>query len=102
MSKLKEEIYNALPSGYRTFIAQRHGNIQEMGNDIDFPELAVTPALKEVEEVVVDTMLYSRTPQCCSFKSMTKKVMYNITVKMIHQDSLRKQKVSKWPDLLSP
>lgn len=73
-----------------------------MGNDMDFPELTVSPAIKEVEEEVVDTMLYFGTPQCCSFKSMTKKVMYNITVKMIHQDSLRKQKVSKWPDLLSP
>lgn len=97
VSKLKEEIYNVLPSGYRTFIAQRHESTQDMGNNVQFPELVISPAIKEDEEKVVDAIL-----SFYSFKSISKKELYNVTVKTIHQDSLRKQKVSKWPDLLSP
>lgn len=100
--KLKEEIYKALPSGYRKYIAERHENIQDIGINVEFPELIFSPAIKEDEEEVVDAILSAQTPQFCSFKSMSKKVMYNITVKTMHQDSLRKQKVSKWPDLLNP
>lgn len=68
MSKLKEEIYNALPSGYRKCIAQRHENIQDIGNNVEFPELIVSPAIKENEEEVVDAILSAQTPQFCSLK----------------------------------
>ncbi len=102
MSKLKEEIYNALPSGYRTFIVQRPENILAIGNNVEFPELIVSLAIKNYEEEAVDAILSAQIPQFFSFKSMSKKVMYNITVKAVHQYSLRKQKVSKWPDVLNP
>ncbi len=92
VSKLKEEIYNALPSGYRTFIVQRPENILGIGNNVEFPELIASPAIKKDEEEAVDAILSAHIPQFCSFKSMSKKVMYNITVKAVHQDSLRKQK----------
>lgn len=90
--ELKEEIYNALPSGHRKFIAQRHENIQDMGNNVEFPKLIVSPAIKEHEEEVADSILSIQTPQFCSFKSMSKKVMYNMTVKTMHQDSLESKK----------
>ncbi len=69
---------------------------------MEFPELIVSPAIIKDEEEAVDAILSAQIPQFCSFKSMSKKVMCNITVKAVHQDSLRKQKVSKWPDLLNP
>ncbi len=84
VSKLKEEIYNALPSGYRTFIVQRPENILGIGNNVEFPELIASPAIKKDEEEAVDAILSAHIPQFCSFKSMSKKVMYNITVKAVH------------------
>jgi len=104
VSKLKEEINNVLPSGYRSFIAQkRHENNQDKGDNVQFPELVISPAMKEDdEEEMVDNILSFWNHQFCSFKSISKKEIYNITVKAMHQDSFRKQKVSKWPDLLRP
>jgi len=73
-----------------------------MGYNVQFPELVISPAIKEDEKEVADYILSFKNPQLYSFKTMSKKENFNISVKTIHQDSLRKQKASKWPDLLRP
>lgn len=102
-SKLKEEIYNALPSGHRTFNGQRHDRMQDMGNKKEFPERRISPAIREEDEAgAADSNLSFKTPQLIYFKCMSKKAMYYIIVETIHKDSLRRQKDSRWPDLLIP
>ncbi len=102
VSKLKEENYNALPSGYRKCIVQRHESILDIGNNVEFPELIVSPAIKEDEEEVVDAILSAQIPQFCYFKSMSKKVMYKYYSKDNASRFIEKTKISKWPDLLNP
>lgn len=63
VSKLKEKIYNALASGHRTYIGQRHDNMKDMGNKKKFTELKISPA---------DSILSFKTPPLSSFKCMPK------------------------------
>ncbi len=98
--KLVEEIVNALPSGYRKNIGQRFpSDISEL----DFPKIRVAAVIRERQEVEsVGSILSFETPRLDLFETTSKKAIYNATVKVLHQDSLKRQKISKWPDLLKP
>ncbi|KAG1925589.1 ribonuclease inhibitor [Pimephales promelas] len=76
-----EEIFNAIPSSYREIIARKETDEKE------FPKIKIAPASKEdLEEL---------------FESTSKKAIYYITVKVLHQESLRRVKASGWPGLLT-
>ncbi|KAK3510233.1 hypothetical protein QTP70_031055, partial [Hemibagrus guttatus] len=55
----------------------------------------------EEEDAVTDSILSFKAPQT-SLKDMTKKGIYHITVKVIHKESLKRQKASRWPGMLNP
>ncbi|KAK3531870.1 hypothetical protein QTP70_033418, partial [Hemibagrus guttatus] len=98
-AKLQEELCNTLPSSYRTYIGQRHGNTQDRKSDEEFPGLRILPTVRtEEEDAVTD---FFKVPQT-SLKGMTKKGIYHITVKVLHKESLKRQKASKWPGMLNP
>ncbi|KAK3527705.1 hypothetical protein QTP86_034618, partial [Hemibagrus guttatus] len=100
-AKLQEELCNTLPSSYRTYIGQRHGTTQDRKSD-EFPGLRILPAVRtEEEDAVTDSILSFKAPQT-SLKDMTKKGIYHITVKVLHKESLKRQKASRWPGMLNP
>lgn len=101
VSKLKEEVCNALPSSCRTWIGLRQ--TQDMRTGQGFPEKKISPVMNEDDEgEVADSILSFRTPQLDLFKDVSKKAIYCITVKTTHRDSLKRQKASRWPELLQP
>ncbi|KAK3509430.1 hypothetical protein QTP70_035016, partial [Hemibagrus guttatus] len=100
-AKLQEELCNTLPSSYRTYIGQRHGTTRDRKSD-EFPGLRILPAVRtEEEDAVTDSILSFKAPQT-SLKDMTKKGIYHITVKVLHKESLKRQKASRWPGMLNP
>ncbi|KAK3575560.1 hypothetical protein QTP86_029564, partial [Hemibagrus guttatus] len=100
-AKLQEELCNTLPSSYRTYIGQRHGTTQDRKSDEEFPGLRILPAVRtEEEDAVTDSILSFKVPQT-SLKNMTKKGIYHITVKVLHKESLKRQKASRWPGMLN-
>ncbi|KAK3543616.1 hypothetical protein QTP70_025016, partial [Hemibagrus guttatus] len=101
-AKLQEELCNTLPSSYRTYIGQRHGTTQDRKSDEEFPGLRILPAVRtKGEDTVTDSILSFKAPQT-SLKDMTKKGIYHITVKVLHKESLKRQKASRWPGMSNP
>ncbi|KAK3513022.1 hypothetical protein QTP70_000183 [Hemibagrus guttatus] len=101
-AKLQEELCNTLPISYRTYIGQRHGTTQDRKSDEEFPGLRILPAVRtEEEDAVTDSILSFKAPQT-SLRDMTKKGIYHITVKVLHKESLKRQKASRWPGMLNP
>ncbi|KAK3528671.1 hypothetical protein QTP70_007715 [Hemibagrus guttatus] len=99
--KLQEKLCNTLPSSYRTYIGQRHGTTEDRKSDEEFTGLRILPAVRtEEEDAVTDSILSFKAPQT-SLKDMTKKVIYHITVKVLHKESLKRQKASRWPGMLN-
>jgi len=94
--KLMEEIFNAIPSSYREIIARKETDEKE------FPKIKIAPASKEdLEGEEAGSILFFEFPQIELFESTSKKAIYYITVKVLHQESLRRVKASGWPGLLT-
>ncbi|KAK3537880.1 hypothetical protein QTP70_022160, partial [Hemibagrus guttatus] len=101
-AKLQEELFNTLPISYRTYIGQRHGTTQDRKIDEEFPGLRILPAERtEEDDAVTDSILSFKVPQT-SLKDTTTKGIYHITVKVLHKESLKRQKASRWPGMLNP
>jgi len=99
--KLMEEIVNTLPSSYRKYIGR--GTLMDMTNEQELPGIKISHLVKtENEDEDVGSILSFKTPQLHYFVSASKKAIYISTVKVLHQDSLKGQKISKWPGLLKP
>lgn len=56
----------------------------------------------ENQEETMDSILNLETLQLHNLDNTSKKALYYATVKVVHQKSLRRQKVSKWRGLLGP
>lgn len=99
--KLVEEIVHALPSGYRKNIGQEFPS--DINNELDFPKIRVAAVVvKRQEDESAGSILSFKTPQLDLFETTSKKEIYKTAVKVLHQVSLRAQKISRWPDLLKP
>lgn len=99
--KLMEGIVNTLPSSYRKYIGR--GTLMDMTNEQELPGIKISYLIKtENEDEDVGSILSFKTPQLEYFESASKKAIYHSTVKVLHQDSLKGQKASRWPGLLKP
>lgn len=102
VSKLIEEIWNVLPSVNRAYI-ERSWSMDLKDTEEEFPKIRVSPVvLEEGVEENTDSILSFDTPQLDCFESISKKAIYYSSVKVTHQVSLKRIKVSKWPVLLGP
>lgn len=99
--KLMEGIVSTLPSSYRKYIGR--GTLMVMTNEQELPGIKISYLIKtENEDEDVGSILSFKTPQLEYFESASKKAIYHSTVKVLHQDSLKGQKASRWPGLLKP
>ncbi len=84
-SKLRDDIFAALPSSYRNLVAG--GKVQQLKGD--FPRFKISPAVsREQQEELDGSILSFKTPQLEEFEIASKKALYYVTVKMIHMNSL--------------
>lgn len=98
VSKLRDEIFAALPSSYRNLVAGGHVQQRKGG----FPKLKIFPAVSEGQEEREGSILTFKTPQLEELEVASKKAMLYVTVKVIHMDSLSRQSFAKWTETMEP
>lgn len=101
VSKMMEEISLAVQRTYGESIST--GQMSNQNDMKVFPRIKISSLIcDENEGEVADSILNLQTPQLEYLDCASKKALYHTAVKVIHQRSLKRQKASRWLELLGP